>query len=185
MPVFIPFKLKRFTDIVNKRADRYLKGHIGLDQFDISVLVVAAEKPRSHIAIAKVLHIHPNVMTTIANRLTEANLLDRRADSKDKRRLLLMPTALGAKLASQILRNKDEIRGLVLNPLSFEKIEQLEAILDEFLNAGAEEAETRLTRLEGLGKRLSKLKKTTPKDIAPPPRRRTSTRASEWERASS
>ena len=180
--MFIPFKLRRFTEIVNKRAQRYLKGHIGLDHFDISVLVAAAEKPRSHIAIAKVLHIHANVMTTIANRLTEANLLERKLDSKDKRRLLLTPTAQGAKIASQILRNEDEIRGLVLNPLPSEKIEQLEAILDEFLDAGAEEAEMRLTRLEGLGKRLGKLKKTTQKDIET--RRRTSNRASEWERAS-
>jgi DNA-binding MarR family transcriptional regulator len=170
--VLIPRKLRRFSDIVNKRAHRYLQGHIGLDELDISVLVVAAEKPRSHIAIAKELHIHANVMTTIANRLTKADLLERRADKKDKRRLLLTPTAQGAKLASQILRNKDEIRGLVLNPLSFEKIEQLEAILDEFLDGVAKE-ETRLTRLEGLGKRLSKLKK-----------RRTSTRTSELEETS-
>jgi DNA-binding MarR family transcriptional regulator len=176
--VFLPSKLGRFDDIVEKRLRRYLQDHIGLDQHDISVLIAATEEPRSHIAIAKVLHLHPNVMTTIANRLTEAKLLERKPDGKDKRRLLLAPTAQGAKLASQIRRTRHEIRRLVLHPLSEEKINQLEAILDEFLNgnAGAEEAEKRMKELDGLGKRLSKLKTKEA--------RRRSTRVSELERAS-
>jgi DNA-binding MarR family transcriptional regulator len=148
--MLLHLKLRRFEAILDQRIRRYLN-NTHIDLLDLGVLITASEESRSQIELAKLLEIHPNVMTRISGRLEQMKLIERKAGD-DKRRLMVTPTPEGLSLVRRIKRNDAKALGKVLHPLSPEQIEQLDALVTRLIEGNLDARV--LADIEGLGSQL-------------------------------
>ena len=142
-----------FDAILTDRISRYLKQSTSLGRLELLVLLTSSDELRSQADIAKLLRMHPNVMSQVVRRLENLHYGQRERDPKDHRRLLFGPTPEGQKLVKQMRRNRAQLERLFLHPLSDEEIEQLRAILTKIVEGEA--AANAMSELEDFGSRLS------------------------------
>lgn len=85
--------------------------------------------------LAEILHVHPGSLTRVVARLEQAGLVRRETDRKDRRRVILMLTARGARLNSAHRGTIEAAIALLLQRISRPKIDAARVVLKELADA--------------------------------------------------
>ena len=142
--LFLPLRLRQFDAILSRRLNQYLRGTTGLDRTELLILVTAREEQHSQKELAGLLSLHENVMTQVVRRLEQKQLITRAPDPRDRRRLVLIPTARAKRLLKKVLSVSDKVLHELLYPLTDEQIQQLDSIMQRLIG------QTRWKELHGL-----------------------------------
>jgi DNA-binding MarR family transcriptional regulator len=142
--LFLPLRLRQFDAILSRRLNQYLRGTTGLDRTELLILVTAREEQHSQKELAQLLSLHENVMTQVVRRLEQKLLITRTPDPRDRRRLVLLPTARAKRVVKKVLSVSAKVLHELLYPLSDEQIQQLDLIMKRLIT------ETRWKELHSL-----------------------------------
>jgi DNA-binding MarR family transcriptional regulator len=132
--LFLPLQLRQFDAILSRRLNQYLRATTGLDRTELLVLVTAREEQRSQKELAQTLSLHENVMTQVVRRLEQKLLITRAPDPRDRRRLVLLPTARAKRLVKKVLSASAKVTHELLYPLSDEQIQQLYLVVNTLIS---------------------------------------------------
>ena len=119
-------------------SDAYVP--ITLQQLRVLVLV-SRFGPMYPGELAKWMEVHPSNATRVCDALVRANLLDRREDPDDRRRITLTLTGKGEKLVATLLDHRRQAIATILDQLPSARRAQLAKAMQEFADAAGDNPE--------------------------------------------
>lgn len=105
-------------------------GSVTREQWTLLVAVArAGDLGTSMGQLAQVRGMPRNAVSTLADRMVNAGMLERRGDDRDRRIVRLVLTSLGAAIYQEVARARREVMRCLLAQLTDEQIEGLHAAL--------------------------------------------------------
>ena len=113
-----------------QRASKRMEARLGVTGPQRLVIRVVARFPGMHAGqLAELMHVHPSTLTGIMKRLERQGLLSRRADPRDRRRVLLGLTRKGRELDIDSEGTVEAAVRIALSELSKPKIRSTAEVL--------------------------------------------------------
>ncbi len=122
---------------VSARSVAAVEDIVTLPQLRVLVLVASRAAPNLG-AVASGLGVHPSNATRAVDRLVSAGLLDRSDDPTDRRNLVLALTAKGQDLVDEVMNQRRDAIGAILDRMPPARRRSLVPVMRAFAEAGGE-----------------------------------------------
>ncbi len=139
----VPFLLFRTAEASHRLADRMLAS-VGISARQMGILTLITERePMTQVALGAELQIDRTTMVGLIDDLERKGLVRRRRNQRDRRANLISPTPKGRNTKDAGIQILDEQQQRFLEPLSAERRDLLEGLLNDLYQAARRSAPER------------------------------------------
>jgi DNA-binding MarR family transcriptional regulator len=119
--------------IAEERLETFYREGCGLELRMIWVLMAAAEAPPSQAFLAEILHINPNVMVELIDKMEAKRLVKRVRNPENRREHRLDLTAKGRDAVAWVEKHSNEAARLAWAPVTIEELDEVAVLARKIL----------------------------------------------------